>query len=123
MQQGGSMRGIIDTLNIIKKSDKYCVVVSKDGKLKQLATGRTLIEALMMRDWCRENGWIPFVRRLQFIQEHGPGIYQIYKYFKQNDGSYKKICFGSYRTVEDAIEERDLLIKHNWDFEALCSLE
>lgn len=116
------MRNIEGTSNISKKYDKYCVITVNDGNIKYLATGRTLIEALMMRDWCRENGWIPFIRRSQFIQENR-GIYQIYKYFRQDDGTYRKICFGSYRTIDDAVNERDLLIKYNWDFEAVCSLE
>ena len=119
------MRGVPGTSNISydRKKNRYRVIYIKNGKLKQLATGRTLIEALMIRDWCREHGWIPFIHRFQFIQKQSSNSYQIYKHFKQKDGSYKKYCFGCYNTIEDAIEERDLLIKYDWDFEVLCSLE
>ena len=119
------MRGVLGTSNISydRKKNRYRVIYIENGKLRQLATGKTLIEALMIRDWCREHGWIPFVHRFQFIQKQSSNSYQIYKHFKQKDGSYKKYCFGCYNTIEDAIEERDLLIKYNWDFEVLCSLE
>ena len=119
------MRGVPGTSNIgyDRKNNKYRVDYVENGKIKRLATARTLIEALMIRDWCKENDWKPFIHRSKFIQKQPYGGYQIYKHFKQKDGSYKKHCFGCYNTIEDAIEERDLLIKYDWDFEAVCSLE
>lgn len=118
------MRNIPNTSNISfnKQKNKYEVVVFIGKKAKRLATGRTLIEALMMRDWCRENNWNKFVYRSQHIQETRCGRFQIYKDIKK-DGSSKRETFGTFSSFEEAQKERDLLMKYDWDLETLCLLE
>ena len=119
------MRGVPGTENIAhyKSIDRYLVVKTMEGKLKRLATGRTLIEALMMRDWCKVNNWRKFIYRHQYIQKNRSGSYGIYKDFKDENGNNYRLQFGTFNTFEEAQKERDLLIKYDWDFEALCALE
>ena len=118
------VRGIPDTSNISwsRRGNNYIVFIV-DGKSKvQLASGRTLIEALMMRDWCREHGWIKFVYPRQYIQELPCGTFQVFKDFKQADGTYRREHYGCFRSLESAIKERDWLIECNWDLELACDL-
>ena len=118
------VRGIEGTENIFfsKKSRKWKVFIVRNRRTKHLATGRTLIEALMMRDWCRANDWQKFIYRTQYIQHTHENSYQIYKDFKNDDGSYRREHFGCFRSLESAIRERDWLIECNWDLELACDL-
>ncbi|MBR3213186.1 MAG: hypothetical protein IKF79_01605 [Methanosphaera sp.] len=117
------MREVIGTKYItcskIRGKTWYPVQKRIDGKTCHFGTGRTLIEALMIRDWCVMNNW-----EKSYPMPHSTGE----KYIRKLQGYYciQKIVngkfehFGSFKTLEDAVKERDLLIQCNWDFDALC---
>ena len=117
------MRNIQNTENITRAKlhcgTRYLVTISTGKHSKKvLGTGKTLIEALMMRDWCEANGWVSFVGKWKYIQQKTPNSFQVYKDFP--DG---RKCFGHFRSLESAQKERDLLIKYNWDWDLMVELE
>lgn len=116
------MRDIQDTRNIQKHKTKYIIRKYKDGKHNHLGCGETLIEALMIRDWCKANDWKPFPSKpRKYIYNTSVGTYQIVKNFVE-DGGYKIHCFGTYKSLEDAMVERDRLVEVDWDLDAWCDL-
>ena len=96
-----------------KKSSKY------------FGSFKTLEEAQEYRDLCVEKDWdeqlMPcnnptVINPLKYIQKTPAGNYRIGKW---ENG--KSVHYGTYLTLFDAIQERDLLMKHNWDFELVCN--
>ena len=55
------------------------------------------------------------INPLKYIQKTPAGNYRIEKWVKGKSEHY-----GTYTTLFDAILERDLLIKYNWDYDLLC---
>ena len=97
----------------------YLVQKRVNGETKGFGFGNTLIEALMVRDWCEANNWKKRYSRPSLTGE---------RYIRKLHGRYciqkwvngKCEHFGSFKSLEDAIKERDLLIKYDWDLELLC---
>jgi len=89
------------------------------GKQKTLGNAKTLIQALMMRDWCMENNWEKYPKQ---FKNPSPCIqktpYGKYKIVKSING--EKNYFGTFNTLEDAVSEKELLGKYNWDLEKVC---
>jgi len=112
------VKGIPFTENIIhlKRKNVFQVAVYTGNNRKRiLGTGRTLIEALVMRDWCQANGWQKFAGGMRYIH-----------YFKRDkcwhihkDNEH----YGVFDTLEKAMHERDCLVKCNWDYDLLVELE
>jgi len=119
------MRGINGTKYItcskIKGKTWYIIQKRIGDTTCHFGTGRTLIEALMIRDWCIMNNW-----EKKYPMPHSTGE----KYIRRFRGYFyiQKVLngklehFGSFKTLEEAIKERDLLVKYNWDLEELCDL-
>ena len=99
----------------------YIVQKTINGVAYNFGTARTLIEALMIRDWCIVNNW-----KKRYPKTHSTGEKYIRKvkgyFYVQKVVNGKLEHFGSFKSLEDAIVERDLLIKYNWDLECLCEL-
>ena len=115
------MRGIPNTNNIEKVKTplgiRYKVAVfTGRNRRKHLGTGRTLIEALMMRDWCREHGWSKFISPTRYIQRD-ENHWKVYKDLPEG-----RVHFGSFPSLELAQRERDLLIKCDWDWDLLVEM-
>lgn len=109
------MRGIEGTENISWRSQKqkFEVFIKQNSKVKVLGVGRTLIEALMKRDWCKANNWSKYTGGLTYIQKQ-KNHYVICKSNKY---------YGSFKTLSACMQERDCLVKYNWDFDLMVELE
>ena len=106
------VRGIPGTKYVAWSSGKQRFQVNY--KHRVLGTGRSLIEALMMRDWCRVHGWRKFAGGLRYIHRRSNGSFRIVK-----DNEH----YGTFDTLEKAMHERDCLVKCDWDYDLLVELE
>ena len=112
-----------------KRSNSYNV--TKYQKINGKNIGRhygsfkSLDGAIMHRDLCIKMDWDE-----QLMPRNNPTYFNPMKYIKKTPaGNYriqkwengKSISYGTYLTLIDAINERDLLIKHNWDIELVCN--
>jgi len=88
---------------------------------------KDLNQAKEYRDKCIENNWdkqlMPknnptTINPLKYITKTPAGNYRIQKWENGNS-----ICYGTYTTLFDAMQERDLLIKYNWDYDAVCNID
>lgn len=100
-----------------KEYDLYCVVKSIKGKTKHLASFKTLIGALMMRDWCQANDWQPYPKTSRSSTgekyigyRENLGVYEI---VKNINGSNE--YFGRYHSLQEAVHWRDYFMEHDWD--------
>ena len=115
------MRGIKGTEMISKNSTYgYDVYTGTTRSKKYYAHAKTLIEALMKRDYGIANNWksLPYnhVSKTKEPYIHNSnGRFMILK-----DINKKQEYFGTFDTLEDAIAERDLLIKYDWDYDVIC---
>ena len=106
------------------KKDKYAVYVWREGKRKYGGVYNTREEALKVqqaiidsnytydpvrhkREYRRRGG------RYRYIRDNPSGTYSIVK-----QGEY----YGTFYRLEDALEERDLLEKVNWNYDELDGL-
>ena len=104
-------------------NNKIFYVVQKRicGQTKHFGMCRTLIGVLMMRDWCQANDWQqPYPKKRSTEWKYIHKFNGKYKIQKVIDGKIE--YFGSFNTLEDALKERDLLIKYNWNLYDLCDL-
>ena len=108
-----------DHIYYIKWTGRYRVSKYHPILKKQAYYGEydTIEEAIQVRDKEQQKGWkIPPRKRKQYkwnkkrryIHETPNGTYIIKRYGQH---------YGSWKTLEDAIEERDWLIKNNWSYE------
>lgn len=109
----------------ISKTNKGTFIVQKyiNKKMVYFHHSKSLIECLMIRDLLEHNFWdedcLPIKQTItneKYIYQDNVG----YSIRKIIDGEI--IHFGWFRTLDEAIVERDLLIKCSWDFETLCNL-
>ena len=125
--QGDNMKGVPGTENIsFCNTDKVFKVTKRfNGPQKFLGSSKTLIGALMIRDWCQVNNWEkypksdtkstePYIR----VQEKADPIYR-YRVAKVINGH--EYSFGSFPTLKEAKECRNNCINHNWSLELLPS--
>lgn len=91
-------------------------------KMDYYYSSQSLIQILMVRDLLVANNWnkeyIPHKKTItgeKYIYRDYVG----YCIRKIIDG--RNTHFGWFRTLKEAIHERDLLIKCDWDFETLCN--
>ena len=92
-------------------------------KMEYYYSSTSLIQVLMVRDLLIANNWnkecIPHKETItgeKYIYPDAVG----YCIRKIIDGQITH--FGWFRTLEEAVIERDLLIKCDWDFETLCNV-
>lgn len=98
---------------IAKVGKKFRVQKGINGKTVVFGTYETLEEATIARDKFESENWKNVPERSgtgshKYIHNTSRG-YAIYKRIK---GEVK--YFGSFKTLEDAIKERDILIQNNW---------
>lgn len=101
---------------------KYTVYKIIDGKHTTFGSYPTLEEAIKRRDECIQNNWsldlIPPnpLRFIEFLlRKDGKIKYNIRH--KENDST---VNYGIFDTLQEAMAERDLLEKHNWDIDVIC---
>ena len=111
-------------MKYIRKNGKgYQIKKRINGKTTAFGTYSTLEKAIQVRDDLIENNWdigtfhkycppnpLKNIRKLN-------GKYAVIKQINK-----EKILFGSALTLEEAIKERDLLERCNWDLDCLCDL-
>lgn len=117
------MRGVPGT-KYISRTGVGTFIVQKyiNKKMVYFYHSKSLIECLMIRDLLEDNYWdkecLPTKHTLtdeKYIYKDHYG-YSVKKYI---DG--KMVQFGYFTSLNDAIKERDLCVKYNWDFDALCN--
>lgn len=90
-------------------------------KMEYFYSSVSLISALMVRDLLIANNWdksvVPYktITGEKYIYRDAVG----YCIRKRVNG--ENTHFGWFRTLKEAIVERDLLIECDWDFDALCN--
>lgn len=127
------MKDIPKTKYICKSSHANSYKITKNfnvnGKSKSFHYGsfKTLEEAIEYRDLCIERDWDEQLmpknnpitcNSMRYIHKSPVGNYEIKKW---ENG--KTVHYGTYHTLFDAIQERDLLIKHDWDYDAVCNID
>jgi len=108
------MKGIPGTEHISyhKKISLYQVRKKINGNFVSMGYGRTLIEALVKRDWCVANNWQPYPRTTKTNEKHIQLIGNHYKVMKRIKGKYK--TYGSFDTLGEAVKYRDFIVKKGW---------
>lgn len=123
--QDDIMKDIPGTENISYCNTHKVYKVSKriNGPQRFLGSSKTLIGALMIRDWCQAHDWKRYPKSdtksteaYIRIQEKADPLYR-YRVAKVING--KEYSFGSFPTLKEAKECRDNCIKHNWDLELI----
>lgn len=103
--------------NIVKDKRGYYIIYKKiNGKTNYFARTFSLDDAIVLKDYFEKNNWNKPINKLKYIHEitvNGSKRYYIARY---NPYTY----FGYFKNLDDAIKERDLLIKSGWDFDILC---
>jgi len=122
--QGDIVKGIPGTENIawIKSEKKFIISKRINGRPKFLGSHKSLICALMIRDYCKAHNWSKYPKSKNKTGEHhivqrNKDPFQKYTVYKIINGVH--VTFGSYATLEEAITRRDECIKHNWDRDLL----
>ena len=68
----------------------------------------------MIRDWCKHNHWKKYSPKFSYIVKTPCGHYAVY---------HQDICYGTFKTEEEANNEIELCKKCDWDMELLCNLD
>lgn len=108
----------------VTHSNTYTIQRTFNKKCKNYGSFPTLEEAKAYLEKVIENDWDEKL----LAKNNQKELYPLRYIYKDKSGSYavlKKINgkmerFGTFKRLEDAINERDLLIKYDWDFELLC---
>ena len=106
--------------NITPKSSGFQVTKRIKNNKKYLGFGRTLIEALMIYDWCKQHNWEKYRKQdtpTYIFKENGRG-YRVQKSFSRGGRKYTK-TFGTFTKKEYAEAEVQLLKRYDWDYERL----
>ena len=116
------MKGIQGTEYVAYiKSQKIFKVSKRLGnEYRYLGSHKSLICALMIRDWCQANNWKPYSPPFKYISKNRHGNYSIYKYITETK---RQVCFGTFKTFKEAEKEVEKLKRCNWDIEALCNID
>lgn len=106
------------------KNNTYHIRKTKNGEVNYFGSGKTLIEALMKRDYFEAEGWVKPSFTPSYISKTGDGKFVIKRtYWDKDTGSVTTIHFGVFSSYEDAEEEVELLKKYDWDICELCECE
>ena len=96
--QGDTVRYIPNTKCIRKHSvTGYEIFKQLNGKWTYLGRGKTLIIALMKRDWCEANNWKPYPPNFKYIRKTRAGSYIIEK-----SSNNKVESYGTFKTLKEA---------------------
>ena len=112
------MRGVEGTKYISKTKCRghtyYSIERTINGKSRFFGSGKTLIEALMKRDWVESNNWTTkyptqFKCDEKYINRRNSGTYVVEKTI---NGKHR--YYGGFNNLEDAVKFRDYCIKNGW---------
>lgn len=95
-----------------KDTGIYQIAKNINYKFTSMGYGRTLIEALVKRDWCEANNWQPYPRITKTNEKHIQLINNHYKVMKRIKGRYK--TYGSFETLKEAVKYRDFIVSKGW---------
>lgn len=103
-----------------------CFMIRKtiNGETRYFGTYHTLKEAQTVRDDLISNGWITlFSPRKQGRNNEYRNICKDKngKFVIVRTHNHKKEHYGTYNTLNEALAERNLLEKFDYDYEELCS--
>ncbi len=99
-------------IHLHKKTGLYQITRRVNRVLKSYGYGKTLIIALMKRDWVIHNNWTPYPRVTKTNEKYIQIKDNHYKVMKRIKGRYK--TYGSFETLEEAIKYRDFIISKGW---------
>lgn len=101
---------------------KWVINKQVNGKKYYFGSYNALEEAKKVRDYFIKHNWniedrFKFIetKPYQHIMISEEGNYRVVKRINN-----KLTHFGTFRTLEDAQKERDLLMKFDWDLEKVC---
>lgn len=102
------------------------IIKQLDNKTYNFGSFRTLEAAIKHRDYCIEHNWSLDCKYVRNKKHHLPkyitparnGRY----YIQKKVGGELKLWYG-FRSVEDAVRERDLLMRVGWDDDKLIELD
>ena len=104
-----------------RKNGNYQIIKKyrKNGKMihKFFGSFSDYNDAIIHRDKCIEGNWdesLKYENPMKHITKNGKG-WQI-----QRDHRGKHYYFGTFSNLIDAMNERDLLVKYDWDVEKIC---
>lgn len=119
---------MIDDLGMKYIRKTYCntfqIEKNLNGKIISYGSFKDLKQAKEYRDLCVEKDWddsllprnnFSIIYPLRYIRKTPSGKYSISK--KING---RTEYFGVYETLAIAVQERDLLVKYDWDYNLLC---
>ena len=106
-----------ECISWIKSQKKFIVSKRINGYQKFLGSHKSLICALMIRDWCEAHNYEKYPKSLNKTGEHhiiqiNKDPMQKYTVYKIIDGHH--VTFGSYPTLKEARNRRDECIAHDW---------
>jgi hypothetical protein len=119
------MRGVKDTVNITRNNNQFEIQKQIDNKIYYYGSYPTIEEARIARNFFRDNGW-PKHFTLCYYSDYN------FKYvYLRSTGSYciqklvngKIKFFGRYNSLNAALEERDFLIRNNWEYPDFESID
>lgn len=101
-----------------KSEEKFIISKRINGYQKFLGSHKSLISALMIRDWCKAHNWRKYPKSKNktgepYIRQINKDPMQKYSVYKIIDGHY--VTFGSYPTLKEAKKRRDECIAYNWN--------
>ena len=118
------MQGVPGTEQICKHKWGYQVYTdTRRTKRRYYGFAKTLIQALMIRDYGKATNYAPFPK-IHNSKTHEPYIHKAergWMIVKSING--KMEYFGVFDRLEDAIAERDLLIKYGWNYDNMECLD
>ena len=89
-----------------------------NGKYVSFGTFKSLKQAQKHRDICVRNEWDMKLKKRHGLK-HISNEKRRGRYYIHRRVNGKVIYYGYFSNILDAIRERDLLIKYNWDMDAL----
>lgn len=95
-----------------EKVGLYQIVKRINGKFVSMGYGKTLIIALMKRDWCQSHNWRPYPRNTKTNEKYIQVKDNHYKVQKRIKGKYR--IYGSFETLEEAVKYRDFIVSKGW---------
>lgn len=108
------MRGINGTQGISKDKWGFIVYHDENKKRHYIGHAKTLIQALMMKDWSKQNNWKKYPKSTKtnekfIIIDNTSGRYTVRKVIHGIRRQY-----GTFDTVDEAIIWRDYCIQKGW---------
>jgi len=109
---------------IKKHGAGFSITKILNGTLKYFGTFHTLLEAIEFRDYCVKYDWEVKPKRVRSYKGFNSYIYPNGGKFSIHKSVNSKVeCFGTFNSLTDAYEERDKLMRANWDYDILMGMD